>query len=410
MRIPARGFTAILSVSRSYYKHKNINNNSQLIHRHRHLDFHRSIATTTTSLNMFETRELFGKTVQVQIPADVFPTDETIQEIDNVTGDNCQHGWYESTSDQGTYGGSGPANLHYRYWLPSGDVKGILVFSHGIQLHSGHAVRIDGRLLDMALLVDTFTAKGIGVYAMDQHGHGFSEGTRFYMPSWEQYLNDTVGFIKLVTGKHPTNIPLFLSGESFGGSLTVLASRYFQNNPEEAPPNLDSCLLVCPAIIGDVPPFPITQILRYILKPMAPTWTPFFMPNPISPDRIFRCKKVLGCYTEPKMAEMGLDQPGTPFRLGTAVGLLGGLEEARANAIPGFTTPFCIVHGANDEAVPLSGSELLFEKSSTPDADKEFHTIPEAFHGLMADPKAEEAVKLLTTFVDARLEKFVVPK
>lgn len=356
---------------------------------------------------MFETRELWGKTVTVQIPADVFPTEEKIQELDDVAGPNCQHGWYESKFDQGTYGGSGPASLHYRYWLPSGDPKGILIFYHGIHNHAGHAARIDGRPVDMALIVDTFTAKGMAVYAMDQYGHGFSEGTRFYINSWKEILDDTVGFVKLVAGKHPTNIPLFLSGESFGGCLTIHASRHFQDNPEEAPPNLDSCLLICPAIIGDVPPFPITQILRYILTPLFPTRTPFFMPNPVAPDRIWRDKAVLEDYTKPEHSAMGLDQPGTPFRLGTAVGMLNALDEVISDAIPGFTSPFCLVHGGEDEAVPITGSKLLFETSSTPEGDKEFHTISEAFHGLLADQKAEEAVAKLTSFVDSRMEKFV---
>jgi len=196
---------------------------------------------------------------------------------------------------------------------------------------------------------------------------------------------------------------LFLSGESYGGCLSVLASRYFQDHPNEAPPNLDASLLVCPAIVCDLPSFPVYQLLRYVLAPLAPRWTPFFMPNTVSADRIWRCEKVVGHYSDPERCKMGLDSIGNPFRLGTAVNLLKAMEEVREKAIPGYDRPFCIVHGDHDVAVPMSGSELLFENSSTPDENKKFSVIESAHHGLLADPKAEEAVKVMVDFVDARM-------
>jgi len=242
----------------------------------------------------------------------------------------------------------------------------------------------------------------------DQYGHGLSEGTRFYVPSWKEARDDLINFVKLVATKHPTTIPLFLSGESFGGCLTIHTAKHFQDHPDEAPPNFDSSLLICPAIKGDLPPFPILQILRYVLAPIAPTWTPFFMPSTITPQRIWRDPKVLEYYQDPKKLEMGLDACGEPFRLGTAVNVLAAMEEVNA-IVPDFATPFCIVHGDADVGVPITGSELLFEQSSTPSGVKEFHAISEACHGVLADPKAEDAMHHLSGFVDSRMQTFVAP-
>ena len=115
----------------------------------------------------YETRELFGKTVRVQIPSDAFPTDEQIANLDTVTGPNCKHWWYDSVTknEDGSL-----ANLHYRYWVPSDQpLKGIVVFNMGILSETSHAARVKGesmeRPLDVALLVDTFAAKGIALYA-----------------------------------------------------------------------------------------------------------------------------------------------------------------------------------------------------------------------------------------------------
>ena len=122
---------------------------------------------------MFVTRELFGKKVQIQIPNDVFPSQEQIDYIDKNTGENCQHGWFKSVSDGEARvnedDSDGNIHLHYRCWLPPSikkdEVKGIVIFTHGISSQSGHSSRIDGRPLDIALVVDTFTSKGIAVYA-----------------------------------------------------------------------------------------------------------------------------------------------------------------------------------------------------------------------------------------------------
>ena len=164
------GFMAIISVTNSFHKpyiciYKNqiqlsTSSSPPTITRRR-----------TTALKMFESRELFGKTVKVQIPADVFPTNEQIEAMDAVTGDNCQHGWYESTSKtflkDDDDDNDGPANLHYRYWLPPGNKppKGVVIFYMGINCQTGHASRINGRPTDIALVVDTFAAKGMAVYA-----------------------------------------------------------------------------------------------------------------------------------------------------------------------------------------------------------------------------------------------------
>mmetsp|Transcript_25356 Transcript_25356/g.44551 ORF Transcript_25356/g.44551 Transcript_25356/m.44551 type:complete len:359 (+) Transcript_25356:73-1149(+) len=351
-------------------------------------------------------KELYGKIVNIDIPEDVFPTNEEIDGIDNLIP-GCQHGFYKSVSTKDNC--DEPVDLHYRYWLPSDIPRGIVIYNHGIHSHSAHASRIDGRALDLALFVDTFLNMGLAVYARDMYGHGLSEGTRFYIPSWTEARQDVINFCKLVADQHPKDIPLFISGESIGGNFSILVSRYFQDHPEDAPSNFDSSLLICPAIEGDLPPFPVYQLLRYVLAPLRPKWRPFFMPNPISPDRIWRDSKVCAEYTQPRRQESQMDACGIPFRLGTAVGMVLALEHVQKVAIPGYNKPFCIVHGDNDEGVPISGSKRLYGSSSTPEDQKEFHTIPGAHHGLLADPRAEEAIGHLAKFVETRIKAFTPP-
>jgi hypothetical protein len=88
-------------------------------------------------------RNVFGSDVNVEIDSDFFPSDAEIEEMDQ-SMPGCQHGYFKSTSHDN-------ANLHYRYWLPEGEVKGVAVFFHGINSHTGRGLIMDGRKLCTSL-------------------------------------------------------------------------------------------------------------------------------------------------------------------------------------------------------------------------------------------------------------------
>lgn len=181
----------------------------------------------------------------------------------------CQHGWFESSVEGG-------AKLHYRKFLPKkGKPKAIVVFAHGIHAHGGHGVVMDdGRKLNMSLMVEQCMSEGFALYSFDYYGHGYSEGTRFLVPGWEKNLKDLLNFVELATAEHDSQLPCFLWGESYGGCLAIHATRSYQNNPETAPKNFKGVLLQAPAIIGDLPPYPVVFVLRNLLAPYFPRWTP----------------------------------------------------------------------------------------------------------------------------------------
>jgi alpha-beta hydrolase superfamily lysophospholipase len=210
-------------------------------------------------------------------------------------------------------------------------------------------------------MVDACKKENMAVYMPDMYGHGYSEGTRFLIPvTWKNNLQDLLHFVDLVAKEQGDSVPLFVMGESYGGTLTLHAAKYYQDNPEAAPKSFKGILLTGPAIVGDLPPAPVVFVLRYLLAPYFPAWTPFFMPNPVSPERIWRDPQVLAKRTEKRYKEMGIDGSGLPFKLGSAANMLTALEEVRTKAIPGFKVPFCVIHGTKDAGVPIAGSDLLW--------------------------------------------------
>jgi acylglycerol lipase len=335
---------------------------------------------------------LWGKEVDVDIPKEVFPSDDEFKAMeDRMPG--CQHGWFESNGSQ----------LHYRKFLPSGKPKGVVVYMHGIQTHSGKAFILEnGRKINMALMSDSLTKAGYALYALDMLGHGYSEGVRWYIPDWKTNRDDLENFARFAAAQHE-RLPLFLEGESYGGTLVLHVAKEWQK--DNAPQGFAGIVLTGPAIVGDVPPYPVVLFLRYGLAPFFPRWTPFFMPNPVSPDRIWVDEQVRALHTAPREKEMQLDGSGRPFRLGTGVGLLTALEVVRSDTIPGLTVPFCVIHGEKDAAVPISGTDFLDEHASTPIEDRVVHRLEESFHDLLGDPSAEKTMAYMIEFMDDRVGK-----
>lgn len=341
--------------------------------------------------------DLWGhKDLNIEIPEDVFP-DEAWQAKREVLFDNPEHGYFESSFEG--------KRLHYRKNLPpkGTPVRAILIHQHGIHGQSGYGMQCsDGRYCDMALRVRKYTAKGYAVYAHDQLGHGYSEGHRFYIPrgDWKINRDDLIRFIELAASEHPEGTPLIVSGDSYGGCLAFHAAHVLQTvEPEKKPKGFLGCALNCPSIAGDIPWWPIVFFLRYILAPLFPMWTPFFMPHPINADRIWKVDEVKANYQKERH---GLSRGGVPFCLGTAVGLLSALECGQ-KIFTAFSAPFHINHGSDDYGVPMTGSQQLYKVCKTPASDKELNIIADGYHGLFSQLDAEETMDHELEWIEKRI-------
>jgi len=337
---------------------------------------------------------LWGTTVNLSIERKDFPTDAELAGLE-APMEGCQHGFIESTIK--------PFKLHYRKFLPKGKLNGIAVFMHGIQSHSGHALIVDGKKLGMSLRAEAFNKKGIAVYALDMLGHGYSEGHRFFVPTWQTNRDDLDKFARFAVSEHEESLPLFVSGESYGGCLCLHLARKWEEEGN-APKGFKGLVLTAPAVIADLPPAPVVFVLRYILAPCFPKWVPFFMPNPISSDRIWKDPKVLAKCTEPRKLEMDIDATGNPFLLGTAVQLLNATEAVRTVTIPNLSSSFCAIHGTEDHAVLLASTDFLEANSKTAKEEKAVLRVEGGYHDLFCDPTAENTVAFLLDYMEKRMK------
>lgn len=340
-------------------------------------------------------KKVFGVERRIDIDESVFPNAEQLAELEKGM-ETCEHGWMESCFEN--------AQLHYRKWLPSKPPKGIIIWLHGIAAHSGRSLVLGGdRKLGMALQCERWIQEGYALYALDYYGHGYSEGCRYFIPSYTVNRDDIIAFCHKVAAEHKEGTPLFLEAESYGGCLALHVAKTFQDHPDKAPKGFNSIILQAPAIIPpDLPPKPVVSFLTRLAS-SYPTWIPFFMPNPVSTTRIWKDDEVRNVFDSKERRAMNIEGGGKPFRLATAVGMLKAMELVREEIIPNLTVPFCVIHGEQDIAVPISGTELLLEKAPTPKDDQAVQRHPEAYHDLMADPTVKETMDFMIQFVNKRV-------
>lgn len=205
--------------------------------------------------------ELWGKQVELDIPKETFPTNVEIQAMDSALPECQEHGWFESNG----------AQLHYRKFMPRDKPKGVVVYQHGILAHTGNAfVLKNGRKVNGALMADSFIKEGYALYSLDMLGHGFSEGLRWFVLDWKVNRDDLDNFARFAASENPT-VPLFLFGESYGSTTVLHLARKWQDN-KSFPETFAGIITNAPAVVAEMPPYPIVFTLRYILAPLFPRW------------------------------------------------------------------------------------------------------------------------------------------
>src|SRR5215471_18280816 len=134
---------------------------------------------------------------------------------------------------EGSFEGVGGLKIFTRSWRPQAKARGVVVFSHGFNSHSGY----------FAWVAEQLNAKGLAAYALDHRGRGRSDGERFYVQKFADHVADLATFVKMVKTQE-AGLPVFLLGHSAGG---VIACVYTLDNQAEL------AGLICESFAHEVP-------------------------------------------------------------------------------------------------------------------------------------------------------------
>lgn len=211
--------------------------------------------------------------------------------------------------------------------------KAVIALIHGFGEHSGR----------YAHFADFFNKSGYSIYALDNRGHGKSEGKRGHTPKYETYLDDIEVFLDYVHAQNK-NTEIYLYGHSMGGNLVL-------NYLLRRKPAVKGVIVTGPWIQLAFEPKPILVTMGKLMRSIVPTFT---QSSGLQQEHISKDPKVVEAYKQDPLVHGNI----------SAAASLGLLEAASfLNTYEGeVPAPLLIMHGDEDLLTSQPASEAFAKR------------------------------------------------
>jgi acylglycerol lipase len=263
-------------------------------------------------------------------------------------------------------------SVSFRSWTPASPARGIVVIVPGFNAHSGY----------YQWTADQLTAEALAVHAIDLRGRGRSDGERFYVADFADYVADVAELIKLAKSSSP-ELPVFLLGHSAGG---VVASLYALDHQQELRG------LICESFAFELPAPDFALAAISGLSHLAPHAHVLRLKNE---DFSRNRERVEAMDADPLIAH-----ESQPTRT------LAALVHADARLRRGFgqlTLPLLILHGTHDRAAKPSGSQHFYDAAGA--RDKTLKLYEGGFHDLLNDENRDLVIGDISAWIDVHLDE-----
>ena len=273
------------------------------------------------------------------------------------------------TSEE-TLEGAGGIKIFFRSWHPDGKARGVVVIVPGFNAHSGY----------YSWAAEQLTSEALAVYAVDLRGRGKSDGERFYVEKFQDYVDDVSALVNRAKSRE-AGLPVYLLGHSAGG---VVACVYtIEHHAELAG-------LICESFAFQVPAPDFALAVLKGLSHIAPHAHVLHLKNE---DFSRDPKAVAAMNADPLIAHE--TQPTQ------TVAAMVRADERLRKEFPLITLPVLILHGTLDKATKPSGSQLFYDTVGS--TDKMLKLYDGHFHDLLNDLDKEVVMADINRWIDARL-------
>jgi alpha-beta hydrolase superfamily lysophospholipase len=267
---------------------------------------------------------------------------------------------------------SGSLELFYRSWRPDHAPRGVVAIVPGFNSHSGY----------YAWVAEQLVARGLASYAIDLRGRGESQGERFSVQEFSDYVNDVDEFVTTIRAHEP-GLPIFLLGHSAGG---VVATLYVTDHQEQL------AGLICESFAFKVPAPDVALAVFKGLAHLAPHAHVLALKN----KDFSRDPAVVEAMDADKL----IAHESQPLEtLAAMVRADETLERSFAN----ITLPVLILHGTEDKATKPSGSQQFFDRAGSLDKTLKFYEG--GYHDLLNDTDREQVVSDISMWIERQLKE-----
>ncbi|PZQ99761.1 MAG: alpha/beta hydrolase [Cereibacter sphaeroides] len=261
-------------------------------------------------------------------------------------------------------------SIYLRSWVPDGHARAILLIVHGFNSHSGQYVPVG----------EYFAATGLAAYALDLRGRGRSEGERFYVEDFADYLADVRHMAEIARSRHP-GLQIFLLGHSAGGVVSSVFALEHQDKLAG---------LICESFAFQVPAPDVALLALKGLSHLLPHVHVLklkiedFSRDPVVMERL--------------LADPLIQDEVQPTK---TVAEMVRADERLKREFPKITLPVLILHGTEDRVTRPSGSQEFFDNAGS--SDKTLKLYEGHWHDLLADIGRESVLADILGWIDARV-------
>jgi len=260
--------------------------------------------------------------------------------------------------------------MFFRVWRPDAQARGVVVIVPGFNSHSGY----------YAWAAEQLVQGNLAVYALDLRGRGKSEGERFYVEKFADYVSDVTQLVVLAKSHNP-NQPVFMLGHSAGG---VVACLYALEHQAEL------AGLICESFAHQVPAPDFALAVLKGLAHVAPHAHVLKLKNE---DFSRNPEVVAAMHADPLIANES--QPTQ------TVAEMVRADERLKKEFEQLTLPVLILHGTLDRATKPSGSQLFHERAGS--KDKTLKLYAGHYHDLLNDIGKELVMNDIKSWLEAHL-------
>ena len=200
------------------------------------------------------------------------------------------------------------------------------------------------------------------MYAVDLRGRGKSDGERFYVEKFADYVGDVAGLVTLARSRD-AGLPVFLLGHSAGGVVSCLYALEHQ---------AELAGLICESFAYQVPAPDFALAVFKGLSHIAPHAQLLHLKN----EDFSRDPKAVQAMNEDPLIA-GEKQPTE------TLAEMVRADERLQKEFPLVKLPVLILHGTADKATRPSGSQFFYDSAGS--RDKTLKLYDGGFHDLLND-------------------------
>ena len=266
----------------------------------------------------------------------------------------------------------GPNGLRifFRSLRPKEKARALIVIVPGFNAHSGYYTWVAQQFVDM----------GLAVYAVDLRGRGNSDGERFYVKDFDDYVSDVASVVAMAKSRE-LGLPLFLLGHSAGGVVSCLYTLEHQQ---------EMAGLICESFAFQLPAPDFVLAVFKGIGHLAPHAHILHLKN----ETFSR---------DPNVVQALNDDPlvGQETQPSQTMAAMVRADERVKQGFPLITLPVLILHGTLDKNAKPTGSQLFYDMAGS--ADKTLKLYEGSFHDLLNDLDKEVVMADIKGWINARL-------